>query len=96
MDINKSVCYVYVNVCVHVNVYVYVYLVEYVRECAHMFMTFHNGFMFLLHLFCFFTYIYKHVIMNRHGSHNIRIGIVWVQTGRSTCTWRATWCVIEL
>ena len=54
-DTNKSVCYVYVNVCVHVNVYVSVYLVEYVRECAHMFMTFHNGFMFfckhLLHIY---------------------------------------------
>ena len=32
-------------------------------------------------------YIYiTHVIMNRHGRHNIRNGIVRVQTGHSTCT----------
>ena len=35
--------------------------------------TFHNDFMFFL-------------LMNRHGHHNIRNGIVWVQTGHSTCT----------
>ena len=54
-------------------------LKELLNVYAHMylFMTFHNGFMFLLHLFFF---IYKHVIMNRHG-HHIRNGIVWVQTG---------------
>ena len=49
-DTNKSIWYVYVNVNVYVHVHVYVSLVEYVREGAHMFMTFHNGFMFLLHL----------------------------------------------
>ena len=27
-----------------------------------------------------------YVSMNRQGHHNIRNGIVWVQTGRSTCT----------
>ena len=75
------------------NVYVYVYLVEYVRECAHMFMTFHNGFMFLLHLLHIF---FLQVTMNRHGHHNIRNGIVWAQTGDSTGTCTATLCVIEL
>ena len=44
-------------VCVYVNVYVYVYLVEYVRERAHMFMTFHNGFMFFA-TFLIYIYIY--------------------------------------
>ena len=34
--------------------------------------------------------------MNRHGSHNIRNGIVWEQTGHNTGTCTATWCVIEL
>ena len=34
-----------------------------------------------------------YVIMTRHGHHNIRIGIVWVQTGHSTGTFTATWCV---
>ena len=34
--------------------------------------------------------------MNRHGHHNIRIGIVWVQECYSTCTCTATLCVIEL
>ena len=43
-----------------------------------------------------YIYIYIEVIMNRHGSHNIRHGIVWVQTGHSTGTCTATWCVIEL
>ena len=30
--------------------------------------------------------------MNRHGHHNIRNGIVWVQTGHNTCTCTATVC----
>ena len=34
--------------------------------------------------------------MNRHGRHHIRNGIVWVQTGHSTYTCTATFCVIEL
>ena len=38
-------------------------------------------------------YICVCVIMNRHGRHNIRNGIVWVQTGTSTCTCTATSCV---
>ena len=73
----------------YANEYVYVYLVEYVREYAHMFMTFHNDFMFFA---TSLTYIFL-VIMNRHGHHNIRNGIVWAQTG-GTCT--ATLCVIEI
>ena len=40
--------------CVYVNVYVCVYLIEHVRECAHMFMTFHNGFV----SFCYISYIH--------------------------------------
>ena len=47
---------------------------------------------FLLHL----TYIYIYVIINRQGRHNIRIGIVWAQTGHSTGTCTAALCVIEL
>ena len=34
-----------------------------------------------------------HVVMNRQGHNNIRNGIVWVQTGHSTCTCTATVCV---
>ena len=72
----------------YVNVNVYVYVVEYVRECAHMFMTFHNGFMFvdkhLLHQK--YIHIFVHVIMNRHGSHNIRNGIAGAKTGHGTFT----------
>ena len=47
---------------------------------------------------CSFTYVYTsihwdmHVIMNRHGHNHIRNGIVWVQTGHSTCTCTATVC----
>ena len=70
--------------CMKIDVYAHMY----------MFMTFHNGFMFFATSLLFFIYIY--VIMNRHGSHNIRNGIVWVQTGHSTSTCTATWCVIEL
>ena len=33
--------------------------------------------------------------MNRHGHHDIRNGIVWAQTGHSTGTCTATFCVIE-
>ena len=33
----------------------------------------------------------KHVIMNRQGRHNFRNGIVWVQTGHTTCT-----CTVSL
>ena len=43
-----------------------------------------------------YLFNYLHVIMNRHEHHNIRNGIVWAQTGHSTCTSMATWCVIEL
>ena len=67
----------------------------YVNAHMYMFMTFHNGFMFLLHL-SYFSDIYKHVIMNRHGSHNIRNGIAWAQTGHSTGTRTATLLVFEL
>ena len=45
---------------------------------------------FLLHLLHFYIHLFVHVIMNRHGHDNIRIGIVWVQTGHSTCTCTAT------
>ena len=38
----------------------------------------------------------KHVIMNRHGSHNIRNEIEWAQTGHSTGTCTATLLVVEL
>ena len=38
-----------------------------------------------------YIYMYIHVIMNRHGHNNIRNGIVWVQTGHSTCT-----CTVSL
>ena len=41
-------------------------------------------------------YIIFDVIMNRHGHHNIRIGILWAQTGNSTSTCTATLCEIEL
>ena len=41
-------------------------------------------------------YIYVHVIMNRHGRHNIQNGIVWVQTGQSTCTCTVSLHVVEL
>ena len=42
----------------------------------------------LLHLFHICLYIHTHinVIVNRQGHHNIRNGIVWVQTSHSTCT----------
>ena len=62
----------------------------YVSAHVYMFVTFHNGFMFLLHL----THI--NVIMDRHGRHNIRNGIVWAQTGHSTGTCTATLFVVEL
>ena len=78
-------------------VYVYVYLVEYVRECARVCVYdlpqwFHVFAASLL----FFGYIFKHVIMNRHGSHNIRIEILWAQTSHSTGTCTATLLVVEL
>ena len=44
---------------------------------------------------CIFTYN-TFVIMSRHGRLNIRNGIVWLQTGRSTSTCTATLCLIEL
>ena len=40
-------------------------------------------------------YIFIRVIMNHQGHNNIRSGIVWVQTGHSTCTCTATLHVIE-
>ena len=54
-------------------------------------LTFHNGFMF-----CYISFIYIHVIVNRQGHHNIRNGIVWVQTGDITCTCTVSLHVIEL
>ena len=41
-------------------------------------------------------FVYIYVIMNRHGLNNIRNGIVWVQTGHSTCTCTVSLHVIEL
>ena len=67
----------------------------YVSPHVYMFMTFHTGFMFFAtSLLLYFKN--KHVIMNRHGSHNIRNGTVCAQTGHSTGTCTATLCVIEL
>ena len=44
-----------------------------------------------------YIYIYIYIfVVNRQRHHNIRNGILWVQTGHSTCTFTATWCVIEL
>ena len=57
-------------------------------------LTFHNGLMFFL--FANISYKYFHVIMSRQRRHNIRNGIVWVQTSRSTCTCPDPLCVIEL
>ena len=54
--------------------------------------TFHNGFVIFCYISNAYLYIYTYVIMNRHGHHNIRNGIVWVQTGHSTCTCTATVC----
>ena len=77
-----------VNVYVYVNVNVYVYLVEYVRECAHLYV---YDLPQWFHVFCYISpifdiHIYKHVIMNRHGSQNIRNGIARAQTGHGTFT----------
>ena len=63
----------------------------YVSAHVYMFMTFHNGFMFFAT-----SYICIYVLTNRHGSHNIRNGILLDQTCHSTGTCTATWCVIEL
>ena len=52
---------------------------------------FHVFLLHLLHIYLFFE-----VIMNRHGRHNIRIEILWTQTGHSTSTCTAALCVIEL
>ena len=69
----------------------------YVSAHVKMFMTFRNGFMFFAASLLFFhIYIYIHVIMNRHGSHNIRHEIAWAQTSHSTCTCTATLLVVEL
>ena len=46
--------------------------------------------------FCYICYIYIYVIVNRQGHHNIQNGIVWVQTGHSTCTCTVSLHVIEL
>ena len=39
---------------------------------------------------CYISYLHLYnnfdVIMNRHGRHNIRIGILWAQTSHSQCT----------
>ena len=64
----------------------------YVSAHVYTFMTFHNGFMFLLHLTYIYIYIYIYVIINRQGPHNIRNGILWAQTGHSTGTCTATVC----
>ena len=84
----------------YVNVHVYVYLVEYVRVCAHVYVydlpQWFHVFAASLLFIQIYIYIYIYVIMNRHGSHNIRNGIVWVQTGHSTCTCTATLLVVEL
>ena len=37
---------------------------------------------------------YFNVIMNAHGRHNIRNGIVWAQTGHSTGTWTVSLHVV--
>ena len=60
----------------------------YVNAHMYMFMTFHNGFMFVnKHLLPKkYIHIFVHVIMNRHGSHNIRNGIAWAQKGHGTFT----------
>ena len=50
----------------------------------------------LEHISYKYIYIYIRVIMNRHGRHNIRIGILWAHTSHSTGTCTATLCVIEL
>ena len=51
---------------------------------------FHVFATFLTDIYVYTNMLY--VIMNRHGHHNIRNGIVWVQTGHSTCTCTATVC----
>ena len=73
----------------YMYMYVYVYLVEYVRECAHVYVYDLPQWFHVLRYIIFsilFRYIYIHVIMNRHGSHNIRNGIAWAQTGHGTFT----------
>ena len=69
--------------CTCVKVYVYAHM--------YLFMTVHNVFMFFATSLFFLKHI--HVIMHRHGHHNILNGIVWVQTGHSTYTFTATWFV---
>ena len=74
----------------------YVYLVEYVRVCAHENVyDLPQWFHVLLHFF-YFSDICGRVIMNRHGSHNIRNGIAWAQTSHSTGTCTVTLLVVEL
>ena len=43
---------------------------------------------FLIYIYIY-VYVYLHVFVNRQRHHNIRNGIVWVQTGHSTCTFTA-------
>ena len=71
----------------HKRMYMYMYMYTHMK----MFMTFHNGFMFLL-----LIVVFKHFSSFKATFHNnIRIGIVWVQRGHSTGTCTATLCVIE-
>ena len=73
----------------------------YVSAHMKMLMTFHKSFMF-----CYtsdipiyiYIYIYfcSYVIMNRHGHHNIRIGILWAQIGHNTSKCAVALCLIEL
>ena len=43
-----------------------------------------------------FIHMFVHVIMNRHGHHNIRNGIVWAQTSHKKHKDSHMVCVIEL
>ena len=79
MYVHQYLCmcvYAYVDVYVHVYVYVFVVCV-----CVYVY-----GLPQWFHVSLIYIYIILYVIMNRRGSHNIRNGIVWVQTGHGTFT----------
>ena len=64
---------------------------------AHMYMftTLHNSFMLFATSLTYLSLVFS-VIVNRHGRHNIRNGIVWVHRDHSTSTCTVSLHVVEL
>ena len=71
----------------------YIHILVQKKTFAH---TYTNTYSFTFTYLYICKYIFFQVVMNRHGHHNIRNGIVWAQTGHSTSTCTVSLHVIEL